>query len=155
MQPQSSLDGAIAREEIGAPSVANHSLRWKRSVRPCAGIWGKAAKRPFAAILVALVLNAPSFASLASWVPNRVPSVSTPKSAGPIAHQKRKRARRNHCPCGIETERPPRLYDNSTVVKVAVNIDERGKVTEATALNGRNGLQERAEAEALKMGSSR
>jgi TonB family protein len=46
---------------------------------------------------------------------------------------------------------PPRRYDDSPVVRVSVIINERGRVTSARALSGRKGLQEQAEAIALKM----
>jgi hypothetical protein len=71
-----------------------------------------------------------------------------------VAHKGRKPGKRTkrhrHCPCGIEAKEPSH-YDNSTIVKVSVEIDERGNVTSATALNGRRELQQRAEADALKM----
>jgi len=83
-------------------------------------------------------------------------SVSPATEAASVAykrHRKRRKHTRTHyCPCGVEAERPYiRYYDDSSTVLVSVEIDEHGNVTKAVALTGRRGLQERAEADVLKM----
>jgi hypothetical protein len=103
-----------------------------------------------AAILL-LPLTAEFFESLASSQSSQSPGNSQPRKVTSIKHRKRKRTREHSCPCGIAVEPTPRRYDDSPIVRVAVGINESGKVIKADALNGRKGLQEQAEAMALKM----
>jgi TonB family protein len=144
------LNGTTCAEGEAQVSPLNNRLRRRLWPSMSAPGCNKLPKLLLAAILL-LLLTAEFFESLGRSQTSQSPRNSQPRKVTSIKHKKRKRTREHSCPCGIAAEPTPRRYDDSPMVRVSVIINERGRVTSARALSGRKGLQEQAEAMALKM----